>query len=226
LGEATVTGAFGVAGASAAASGATPADPTWAAPDDRLTSCPADEPPEPLSPALAPVSPALEASPPLLGEATVTGALTVVGASAAALGEPSTAPTWADPAEPSVACPPEPDGALPLVVEADVAPLWLASPPLFGEATVTGALAVTGASAATPAPGSTVPTWAAPVEPVTSWPVCALATPGHRTTARVAAAAAHALRNICLHCSLLLERLRTLGVHPWRTGLGWLAGSG
>src|SRR3954451_18907615 len=123
--------------------------------------------------------------------------------------------------------PPEPDVELPLAAEADVSPVWLASPPLLGEATVTGALAVTGASTATLAPGSADPIWAAPVDPVTSWLVCALATPGHRTMARVAAVAAHVLRNICLHCSLLLERT----TDAWWSvrggpGFGWLAGSG
>src|SRR3954451_21702752 len=108
--------------------------------------------------------------------------------------------------------PPEPDVELPLAAEADVSPLWLASPPLLGEATVTGALAVTGASAATPAPGSADPIWAAPVEPVTSWLVCALATPGHRTMARVAAVAAHALRNIWI--ALLPSHARTTYGHP------------
>ena len=59
------------------------------------------------------------------------------------------------------------------------------------------------------------------MDPVTSWPVCALATPGHRTTASVAAAAAQALRNMWLQ---LLPSARTNdgrpAVRPWRTGLG------
>jgi hypothetical protein len=118
---------------------------------------------------LAPESPDRDASPPLLGEATVTGALVVVGALAPALGELSTEPTCAEPDEPPVSwllVPP--DDESPPDVEADEPPVWLASPPLLGEATVTGALAVTGASAAALAPGSADPTWVAPVEPVTS----------------------------------------------------------
>jgi hypothetical protein len=167
-GDSTVTGALAVTGASAAALADPSAESTWADALESDVSCPDAEPPEPLSAAVAPVSPVRVASPPLLGEATVTGALAVVGALAPALGELSTEPTWAEADEPLVSCPPEPDGELSLDADADVVPLWLASPPLLGEATVTGALAVTGASAATAAPGSTDPTWAAPVEPVTS----------------------------------------------------------
>ena len=155
-------------------------------------SAAAEPPPSPPE-AEAEVSPERPASPPLFGEATVTGALAVAGASAAAPAEPSAAPTCADPDEPAVSWVPEP-AEPPPELEADVSPAWLASPPLFGEATVTGAFTVAGAVAATFASGATEPTCAAPVEPVTS--CCALATPGHRARARVAAAAADALRNI------------------------------
>jgi hypothetical protein len=163
-----VTGALAVTGASAAALVDPSAESTWADALESEVSCPDAEPPDPLSVAVAPESPVRFASPPLFGEATVTGALAVVGASAPALGELSTEPTWAEPDEPLMSWPAEPDDEPLLDAEADVSPLWLASPPLLGEATVTGALAVTGASTATAAPGSADPTWAAPVEPVTS----------------------------------------------------------
>jgi hypothetical protein len=114
------------------------------------------------------VSPDRVASPPLLGEATVTGALAVAGAFAAALVLPSAEPTWAEADEPLVSWVPAPAESLPPEDEAFVSPDWLASPPLLGDATVTGALTVTGASAAAFTPGSALPTWAAPVDPVTS----------------------------------------------------------
>jgi hypothetical protein len=128
----------------------------------------------------------------------------VAGAFAAAPEDPSAVPTCADPDELLVSCappdepPPPPDAAV-----AVLSPDWLAPPPLFEDAAVTGALAVTGASAATPASGEAEPTWAAPFVPVAFW-VCALAMPGHRATARIAAVAADALRNIkFFQCSLL-----------------------
>jgi hypothetical protein len=134
--------------------------------------------------------------PPLFGEATVTGALAVVGASAEAPADPSAAPTCPEAAELEVSWPAlDPAELPPPDVVAEVSPDWLASPPLLGEATVTGALTVAGALAATLASGSADPTCAAPEDPVTVWPVWALATPGHRAMARSAAPAANALRD-------------------------------
>jgi hypothetical protein len=54
------------------------------------------------------------------------------------------------------------------VVPAVVPPDCVASPPLFGESTVTGALAVTGAVAAAPGEMPAEPICAAPDEPVVS----------------------------------------------------------
>ena len=143
------------------------------------------ESPEPAVEAVACDSPVWAASPPLSGERTVIGALAVTGASAAALGETPTEPTWAPPDEPVVswspvvvvpspveaeappppdceASPPEPESS------SSAPPGCEALPPLFGEATVTGALVVTGASAAALGEVPTLLTWAAPDEPLVS----------------------------------------------------------
>jgi hypothetical protein len=168
-GESTVTGALTVAGASAAAAGEAPAEPTWAAPDEPSTVWP-DEPADPLPPAAeADVSPSRVASPPLSGDSTVTGALAVTGASAAALADPLAESTWADPLESDVFCPdaePEPLSA----AVAPESPVREASPPLSGEATVTGAFTVVGALAPALGEPATAPTWAEADEPLVSCP--------------------------------------------------------
>ena len=67
--------------------------------------------------------------------------------------------------------------------------------------------------------GEAEPTWAAPFVPVAFW-VCALAMPGHRATARIAAVAADALRNISSFSapSRILERRSRPARRPCRTG--------
>jgi hypothetical protein len=170
LGDRIVIGVFVVTGVAMNASGEMPGEATWTVPDEPVL--PWSPPlPEVLSPpdvsALLP--PVWLAFPPLSGEAIVTGALAVAGASAAAVGETSAEPTCAPPDEPSTswsAPPVAPDESPPEA--APVSPVCVASPPLFGDSTVTGALAVAGASAAAAGEASTEPTWAAPLEPVVS----------------------------------------------------------
>jgi hypothetical protein len=176
FGDSTVIGAFAVTGALPATLGETPTEPTCAEPDEPVVSwsplvvvpspVEADAPPPPDCDASPPdpesSSAAAPASPPLSGEATVIGALAVTGASAAALGDVPTSLTWAAPDEPVVSwSPPEVD-VPPAEAEAPEPPDCEASPPLFGEATVIGALAVTGAFAAAAGATSVVPTWRQP----------------------------------------------------------------
>jgi hypothetical protein len=99
-----------------------------------------------------------------LGEATVTGALVVTGALAAAAGEASAEPTWPAPEEPSAFWPDDPAEPPPPDAAAELSPSRLALPPLSGESTVTGAFAVTGASAAALADPSVESTWADALE--------------------------------------------------------------
>ena len=169
FGDRIVTGAFGVSGASASTPGDSDGGSSCAAPVDPVVSWvpPVDPPPSSPPPAVAD-PPLPVASPPLSGEAIVTGALAVTGAAAATAGETSTAPTCAAPVESPTSWSAAPAESSPLDVLAAVSPARVEVPPLFGERTVTGALAVTGASAATPASGSTESTWADPLESLVS----------------------------------------------------------
>jgi hypothetical protein len=104
-----------------------------------------------------------------LGEAIVIGALAVTGAATATSGETLVERTCAAPTEPRTRWSPDelrPEAGESLPpADADAPPLRVALPPLFGDATVTGALTVAGAEAAAAGEASAFPTWAEATEP-------------------------------------------------------------
>ncbi len=100
-------------------------------------------------------SPGVPASLSLLGDRIVIGVLVVSGVSAVTSGPTTSGPTWRPPVVSSASWSPSPSEPV-------------ASPPLSGEAIVTGALVVTGASAATLGVTSGEPTCPVPDEPVVS----------------------------------------------------------
>jgi hypothetical protein len=164
--DSTEIGAFAPTGALRLSTGARPAPPTCRPPDEPpIVGVPSDPPPaEGDCTPLVPPEPA--ALPPLLGEATLTGAFAVTGADADVCGAPLAGPTCAVPVESPVDCPPV---LLATAGAGDplVAPEPAALPPLFGEATLTGASRVVGAVAAVAGETPRSVTCAAPVEPCT-----------------------------------------------------------